>query len=210
MDPERQTHADEMPKRHRLMRYFTWEHLRPELQGVSQPFCELAEKLAGMEGVTDEAERTVALRELLKAKDAAVRSVLPILALLAVLFLAPSQSHARDFADPNCNNPQAPQLDASSSGSIRLCVPNRDKDGDLYPDDTKIDCGVTIDNRNAPPINDALPGDVVTIAIPKFVSQSATAIAVCSVDGRVEVGDSVTVTVVPPSFRDPGAPVLLP
>lgn len=60
---------------HKLLRYFRYEHLPADLQEVSRPFYELAEQL-GAANVTDEAERTVALRKLLEAKDAAVRSVI--------------------------------------------------------------------------------------------------------------------------------------
>jgi len=59
----------------RLMRYFGYAHLPPHLQEVSRPFCELAEQIDAM-SVTDGAEQAVALRKLLEAKDAAVRSVL--------------------------------------------------------------------------------------------------------------------------------------
>lgn len=61
---------------HRLLRYFAYEHLPRELQEVSRPFYELAHKLLANNDVTDTAERDVALRKLLEAKDAAVRSVL--------------------------------------------------------------------------------------------------------------------------------------
>lgn len=60
---------------HELMRYFKYDHLPEDLQVISRPFAELAEGLS-LARVTDEAERTIALRKLLEAKDAAVRSVL--------------------------------------------------------------------------------------------------------------------------------------
>ena len=59
-----------------ILKYFKWDHLPPHLQAVSQPFGELAERLAAMP-CHDIAERVAALRKLLEAKDAAVRSVLP-------------------------------------------------------------------------------------------------------------------------------------
>jgi len=58
----------------RMLQFFQYKHLPEHLQSASKPFCELAEKI-----VTDypqNPERTVALRKLLEAKDAAVRSLL--------------------------------------------------------------------------------------------------------------------------------------
>lgn len=60
---------------HPLMRYFAYDHLPERLQPVSAPFYGLALELLKFVDV-DEAEREVALRKLLEAKDAAVRSVL--------------------------------------------------------------------------------------------------------------------------------------
>lgn len=61
---------------HRLIRYFAYEHLPARLQEVSRPFHDLAAQLDTMWGRADGAELTVALRKLLEAKDAAVRSAL--------------------------------------------------------------------------------------------------------------------------------------
>ncbi len=55
-----------------ILRYFHYSHLPEKLQGVSRPFCELAE--AVVNSLPRNAERTVALRKLLEAKDAAVRA----------------------------------------------------------------------------------------------------------------------------------------
>jgi hypothetical protein len=58
----------------RMLQFFEYAHLPEKLQAVSRPFGELAEKI-----VTDlpsNAERTVALRKLLEAKDCAVRALL--------------------------------------------------------------------------------------------------------------------------------------
>ena len=55
-----------------IMQFFAYQHLPPALQAVSKPFGDMAEKI-----VTDlprNPERTVALRKLLEAKDAAVRA----------------------------------------------------------------------------------------------------------------------------------------
>lgn len=57
-----------------LIRYFTWAHLPKNLQRVSKPFAELAERVVAT--VPRSAERTVALRKLLESKDAAIRAAL--------------------------------------------------------------------------------------------------------------------------------------
>lgn len=55
-----------------ILRYFHYAHLPPQLQVVSIKFYELASSLIAL--VPRNAERTVALRKLLEAKDAAVRA----------------------------------------------------------------------------------------------------------------------------------------
>lgn len=55
-----------------IMQFFTWSHLPPHLAEVSQPFAALAELI--VEKLPRNPERTVALRKLLEAKDAAVRA----------------------------------------------------------------------------------------------------------------------------------------
>jgi hypothetical protein len=55
-----------------LLQFFVYEHLPPALQGTSQPFCDLARRVVAE--WPRNAERTVTLRKLLEAKDAAVRS----------------------------------------------------------------------------------------------------------------------------------------
>jgi hypothetical protein len=57
-----------------IMQYFAYEHLPPHLQGISSLFCGLAETL--ISSIPRNPERTVALRKLLEAKDAAVRAKL--------------------------------------------------------------------------------------------------------------------------------------
>ena len=56
----------------RLMQFFDYAHLKPEFQAVSKPFGELAQHI--VETLPSNAERTVALRKLLEAKDCAVRA----------------------------------------------------------------------------------------------------------------------------------------
>lgn len=57
-----------------LMQFFRFGHLPQELQDRSRPFWELANKL--VVEYPRNPERTVALRKLLEAKDAAVRSTI--------------------------------------------------------------------------------------------------------------------------------------
>lgn len=58
-----------------ILRYFHYSHLPPFLQAASKPFCEIARHV--VETLPRNAERTVALRKLLEAKDAAVRANVP-------------------------------------------------------------------------------------------------------------------------------------
>lgn len=55
-----------------ILRYFHYLHLPPFLQEHSKPFCELARRM--IDTLPRNPERTVALRKLLEAKDAAVRA----------------------------------------------------------------------------------------------------------------------------------------
>lgn len=55
-----------------ILRYFHYSHLPPVLQAASKPFCGLASHIVTT--LPRNAERTVALRKLLEAKDAAVRA----------------------------------------------------------------------------------------------------------------------------------------
>ncbi len=58
----------------RMLQFFQYSHLPEKLQESSKPFCELAFRV--VEKYPQNPERTVALRKLLEAKDAAVRSLL--------------------------------------------------------------------------------------------------------------------------------------
>lgn len=58
-----------------LLKYFRYDHLSPALQEESKPFAELAQRCVDRYARTP--ERTVVLRKLLEAKDAAVRCALP-------------------------------------------------------------------------------------------------------------------------------------
>lgn len=57
-----------------MLAYFQYEHLPAKLQDVSKRFHELANWIVDSQPQTP--ERTVALRKLLEAKDAAVRNAL--------------------------------------------------------------------------------------------------------------------------------------
>lgn len=60
------------PKQEHILQFFAYEHLPPQLQEVSRPFGQLADMI--VENLPRNPERTVALRKLLEAKDAAVRA----------------------------------------------------------------------------------------------------------------------------------------
>ena len=57
-----------------ILQFFEFEHLRHDLKVVSEPFQSLA--LHIVDTLPRNPERTVALRKLLEAKDAAVRAAL--------------------------------------------------------------------------------------------------------------------------------------
>jgi hypothetical protein len=62
------------PRSEPILQFFSWEHLPPRLQHFSRPFSELARQV--VESLPRNPERTVALRKLLEAKDAAVRAAI--------------------------------------------------------------------------------------------------------------------------------------
>lgn len=57
-----------------MMRWFSYDHLPPALQETLRPYCELAQWI--VKTLPRTAERTVSLRKLLEAKDAAVRAAM--------------------------------------------------------------------------------------------------------------------------------------
>ena len=57
-----------------MLQFFTYDHLREDLQPISKAFCNLAQDFVIM--LPRNPERTVALRKLLEAKDCAVRALL--------------------------------------------------------------------------------------------------------------------------------------
>jgi hypothetical protein len=77
------------------MQFFAFAHLPERLQAVSRPFGELAEQIHTT--LPRNAERSVALRKLLEAKDAAVRALVAVCLLLCLL---PALASAQDGAGP--------------------------------------------------------------------------------------------------------------
>jgi hypothetical protein len=61
------------PTPEHIGQFFKYAHLPPDLQAVSAPFCDLAKFV--IDTLPRNPERTVALRKLLEAKDAAVRAL---------------------------------------------------------------------------------------------------------------------------------------
>jgi hypothetical protein len=59
-----------------ILRFFHYSHLPPSLRAASKPFCDLARHI--IDSTPRNAERTVALRKLLEAKDAGVRAMLQL------------------------------------------------------------------------------------------------------------------------------------
>ena len=57
-----------------ILQFFAYLHLPDRLRAVSRPFSDMATEL--VETLPRNPERTVALRKLLEAKDAAVRAAL--------------------------------------------------------------------------------------------------------------------------------------
>jgi hypothetical protein len=55
-----------------ILQFFAYDHLPPHLRSVSEPFARLAADI--VVEIPRNPERTVALRKLLEAKDAAVRA----------------------------------------------------------------------------------------------------------------------------------------
>ncbi len=61
-------------QREPILQFFAYSHLPEEMQAISKPFGELAERVHLV--LPRNAERSVALRKLLEAKDAAVRAAI--------------------------------------------------------------------------------------------------------------------------------------
>lgn len=72
MEPKTDTAGYPTPEH--ILQFFAFEHLPDHLKTVSSPFWELAQKIVLT--LPRNPERTVALRKLLEAKDAAVRAAI--------------------------------------------------------------------------------------------------------------------------------------
>lgn len=70
--PAPQEFSEEQITTDPILRFFHYSHLPPQLQAASKPFCDLAAHIVTT--LPRCAERTVALRKLLEAKDAGVRA----------------------------------------------------------------------------------------------------------------------------------------
>lgn len=75
------------PSAEHILQFFSYADLPPKLQAISKPFGDLARALAEGDNIPDSTitlggplprnpERTVALRKLLEARDAAIRALL--------------------------------------------------------------------------------------------------------------------------------------
>jgi hypothetical protein len=80
-----------------ILRYFHYSHLPPTLRTVSAPFCALASLI--VETLPQNAERTVALRKLLEAKDAAVRANVPPQSVKPQTFFDRLEIERKELAD---------------------------------------------------------------------------------------------------------------
>jgi len=66
-----------------ILQFFKFAHLPEKLQTVSRPFCEMADNI--VTNLPRNSERSVALRKLLEAKDAAVRASIAVALILCLL-----------------------------------------------------------------------------------------------------------------------------
>lgn len=112
-----------------ILQFFSYAHLPEQLQAVSRPFAELANRL--VLDLPRNPERTVALRKLLEAKDATVR---------ALLF----KDGARDAVEPEGEKLICPERknvphQADKPSDNWRVMPNGDRTcsfcGSLHPDD---------------------------------------------------------------------------
>ncbi|MFI0939129.1 hypothetical protein [Streptomyces sp. NPDC021020] len=67
--------AEQHPSTTAILRHFTYDHLREDLQEVSRPICDLAHEMAAK---LSGPELTAGLRKLLEAKDAIVRAAVEV------------------------------------------------------------------------------------------------------------------------------------
>lgn len=94
-----------------ILQFFKFAHLPEKMQAVSRPFCELASSI--VETLPRNPERTVALRKLLEAKDAAVRAGIFV---VLMIFLLPAVAFAQ-VAAPAAPSPFSALLEQFLSPS---------------------------------------------------------------------------------------------
>ena len=73
-DARREMNSPHSGTKHRMLKYFRWEHLPEQLQNISRPFGELAVQM--LQETPAGPEQTAGLRKLLEAKDCIVRAAL--------------------------------------------------------------------------------------------------------------------------------------
>ena len=105
-----------------ILRYFAYEHLPAKLQDVSKPIGDLASQMD--RDLPDGAEKSTGLRKLLEAKDAFVRAALPVLLLVACVFLTGCQGLSQALGI-------SPAATAPAYYGVGV-VNNGDYDGKLY------------------------------------------------------------------------------
>lgn len=74
LTPDQVEQLHSAKRRDRMLQFFQYAHLPEHLAAASLPFCQLAEEVVAKYPMNP--ERTVCLRKLLEAKDAAVRTLL--------------------------------------------------------------------------------------------------------------------------------------
>ena len=74
LHPSPQEFTEEEIKQDHILQFFHYAHLPDALRARSKPFCDVARQI--VDTTPRNPERTVALRKLLEAKDAAVRAKL--------------------------------------------------------------------------------------------------------------------------------------
>lgn len=131
-----------------IAQFFAFSHLPEKLQAVSAPFAGLADHVLTL---PRNPERTVALRKLLEAKDAAVRAAIAVMFLLALLLpsLADAQLPRMHQADGRARRVFSPlQLNAYLSGFNFTNTRIVDQGG--HGDFTTIAAAITYVNTQSP------------------------------------------------------------
>lgn len=99
----------------RLLQFFSYEHLPPNLQPISRKCCELASAMDAM--LPEGAEKTAGMRKLLEAKDAFVRAAIEKPAQPPAIPCACGQPSTRSIAINGHALPVCDKCDTSSQKS---------------------------------------------------------------------------------------------